>query len=276
MPLCNDKSVDYLNSLGYNLIALPREGITPLHILVTDSDTEVASLYGYITDLLEEPLPLMPQVFENLQAATISGLQTNKLEFNFGISFLKVLISALGGKTAGIEAAFGDASSIEFEYENVLYDTVMPASASRFLRTATPYVDSDVLTHFAETKKAYVIIDVLKSNSFGVRAYEKNGKGISVNLSLLKDIIGIDSKLVLEENEDLKMSYRGENPLGFGFKACPIWIDVEGESLKFRLNPNTNQEVMFRGSEPDSEAADSADADLTPVLLAPKQLMTLD
>ncbi|HTL89893.1 MAG TPA: hypothetical protein VL134_10865 [Leptolyngbya sp.] len=106
MPPCKAQAINHLNDLGYNAIRLPKAGITPLLVLSRAPNASTSMIYGHITDLVVDPVPVLPKVFENIEAGTISGLRTSKLEFNLGISFLKTLLSAIGGKSAGIEAAF--------------------------------------------------------------------------------------------------------------------------------------------------------------------------
>ncbi|MBD2358340.1 hypothetical protein H6G41_27645 [Tolypothrix sp. FACHB-123] len=276
MVACKDQAIDHLNQLGYNAIKLPREGITPLTILSRDSKTGISSIYANITDIVADPMPPLPQVFTNLQAGTISGLRTNKLEFNFGISILNNLLSALGGKSAGIKSVFGKASAIEFEYENVLYDTVMPAAVSKFLRQSQPLIDEDFIAQFNEEGEAYIIIDVLKSNSFGIRLYQDNVQGIDINIDAVKNVIGLDSKISVEKKGDTKISFNGSQSLGFGFKACPIWIETVGGVVKFKLNPNTNKSVDLKAvTAPPTEINLDDESVLTPVLFAPNQLLEL-
>ncbi|MDZ8028027.1 MAG: hypothetical protein RMY36_012520 [Nostoc sp. SerVER01] len=276
MATCTDKAIDHLNQLGYNAIKLPREGITPLTVLSRDPKTSISTIYGNLRDIVAEPVPSLPQVFENLQAGTISGLKTNKLELKFGISILNDLLSALGGKSAGIESVFRKASTIEFEYENVQYDTVMPASVTKFLRGSKPSIDDDFVAQFNEQGEAYIIIDVLKSNSFGIRVYQDSDRGIDINIDAIKNVIGLNSKISVEKKVDTKISFNGSQALGFGFKACPIWVETVGGVSRFKLNPNTNQSVALRGSTESSTEPTLDDEDgLTPVLIAPNQLIEL-
>ncbi|WP_414573503.1 hypothetical protein [Nostoc sp. CCY 9925] len=276
MATCTDKAIDHLNQLGYNAIKLPREGITPLTVLSRDPKTSISTIYGNLRDIVAEPVPSLPQVFENLQAGTISGLKTNKLELKFGISILNDLLSALGGKSAGIESVFRKASTIEFEYENVQYDTVMPASVTKFLRGSKPSIDDDFVAQFNEQGEAYIIIDVLKSNSFGIRVYQDSDRGIDINIDAIKNVIGLNSKISVEKKVDTKISFNGSQALGFGFKACPIWVETVGGVSRFKLNPNTNQSVALRGSPESSTEPTLDDEDgLTPVLIAPNQLIEL-
>ncbi|BAT54416.1 hypothetical protein NOS3756_33850 [Nostoc sp. NIES-3756] len=276
MATCKDQAIDHLNQLGYNAIKLPREGITPLTILSRDPKTSISSIYGNVTDIIADPVPTLPKVFENLQAGTISGIRTNKLELKFGISILNDLLSALGGKSAGIESVFGKASTIEFEYENVQYDTVMPASVTKFLRGANPSIEQDFIPQFNEQGEAYIIIDVLKSNSFGIRLYQDSERGIDINIDALKNVIGLSSKISVEKKVDTKISFNGSQALGFGFKACPIWVETVGGVSRFKLNPNTNQNVALRGpTESTAEPTLDDEYELTPVLIAPNQLIEL-
>ncbi|MBD2694913.1 hypothetical protein [Anabaena catenula] len=51
----------------------------------------------------------------------------------------------------------------------------------------------------------------------------------------------------MKKNVDTKISFNGSQTLGFGFKACPIWVETVGGVSRFKLNPNTNQGVALRG-----------------------------
>lgn len=279
MVTCKDPAIDYLNELGYNTIRLPREGITPLTILLRNPKTSVSSIYGSVIEIITSNTLPLPKVFENLQAANISGLKTNKLELKFGISILNDVLSALGSKSAGIESIFEKTSKIEFEYENVQYDTVMPASVTKFLKQVQPSIDEDLIPQFNEQGKAYIIIDVLKSNSFSINSYQEREHGVSINIDALKNVIGLDSQVSIEKTGETKISFHGSKLLGFGFKACPIWIETVGGFQKFRLNPDTNQNVTLRGNV-EAAALNEANLDdredLVPVLIAPHQLMELE
>ncbi len=89
---CKDDSLDYLNSVGYNVVRLPREGIEPL--LVVGKQQEKATVFGPIKDLVQQSTQELPTINKNLQVANISGLKSSKLEFGIGIKFLQVLLSA--------------------------------------------------------------------------------------------------------------------------------------------------------------------------------------
>jgi hypothetical protein len=123
---------------------------------------------------------------------------------------------------------------------------------------------------FNEQGEAYIVIDVLKSNSFGIRAYRENASGLDLNVNALQDVVGANSKVSIERKSDLKISFKGEKALGFGFKACPIWVENVGGKLRFRLNPDTNQTIDLRGS---ADATTEAEEELAPVLIAPNELM---
>ncbi|MDZ8104428.1 MAG: hypothetical protein RM338_02225 [Nostoc sp. DedQUE12a] len=75
---------------------------------------------------------------------------------------------------------------------------------------------------------------------------------------------------------DTKISFNGSQALGFGFKACPIWVETVGGVSRFKLNPNTNQSVALRvPTESATETTLDDENELTPVLIAPNQLIEL-
>ncbi|PSB45495.1 hypothetical protein C7B80_16695 [Cyanosarcina cf. burmensis CCALA 770] len=278
---CKDNSLDYLNSLGYNVVRLPREGIEPL--LVVGKQQKKATVFGPIKDLIQQPTPELPTINKNLQTANISGLKSSKLEFGIGIKFLQVLLSALGAGSAAIDLAYKKAKTIEFEYENVLLDSIFTSSAVKFLTNAKPDVLSEMAEYFDEQGEAYLIIEVLKSTSFGTRAYDENGKTIDLSIDAIKNIIGIDPKISIARNESLKISYKGSQPLVFGFKACAFWIEVDRGVSKFRLAPFSGavESLSLRSATLENANFHPVSDDLhdpnslTPVLLSPNTLLNL-
>ena len=277
-PICKDDSVSYLNSLGYNVIRLPREGIGPLTVVVSAPNSPLTgTVFGQITDLGADPHPPLPTINQNLQAATINGLKTSRLELGLGITFLTSLLSVLGAGSASIEAAFKDAEQIEFEYNNVVYDTATPASIAKFLRSAKPDLDQSMLSAFDADGKAYIIVDVLKSNSFYVRSFKEAGGGVDINIGDIKEAVGANSKIVIEKKEDLKIAFSGDQALAFAIKVCPFWIETVGGKTQFVLRPQTAmRDIDVRGAASASidESANDEDV-LVPVLFAPNQLIRL-
>jgi hypothetical protein len=276
MTICKDESINYLNSLGYNVVRLPREGITPLTVLIQDPNAPlVVTVYGHITEIVVESNLSLPTVFKNLDVGTINGLKTSRFELNLGIAFLKILLSALGEKSARIESVFKDAEQIEFEYSNVIYDTVMPTSVATFLRSSQPSFDDKLLANFDADGKAYIVIDVLKSNRFCIQAFKETGDEVEINIDAIKEVLGVSSKITVEKSEGLKVSFEGGQPLGFAIKVCPFWIEVVDGKPQFRIRPQTNVfEGEVRGSleHPIAPTLDDPDV-LTPVLIAPSRLI---
>jgi hypothetical protein len=275
-PICKDPSINHLNFLGYSVVRLPREDITPLTVLVSNPTSRLTvTVYGHIKDIVVDPVPTLPSISENLQAATINGLKTSQLEFGLGITFLKTLLSALGGNSAGIEAAFKDAKQIEFEYNNVVYDTATPASVTKFLLSAKPAIAQWMSADFDADGKAYIVVEVLKSNSFSVRAFKEGGERVDIKIDGIKEVVGVESKLVIEKKEDLKIAFNGNKQLTFAVKVCPIWVEVVNGKSQFLLRPQTAlRDVDVRGAleYPIAPTLDDEDI-LTPVLLAPNRLI---
>ncbi len=275
---CKDNSINYLNKLGYNVVRLPREGIMPL--LVVGKHKEEAKIFGPIQDLVQQPSPVLPSIDKDLQVANISGLKSSQLEFSIGINFLQLMLSALNVGNVGIDVAYKKAKTIEFEYENVLLDNIFTSSAAKFLTNSKPELFNGMAEYFDEKGEAYLIIEVLKSNSFGTRAYDENGKIIDINLDIIKNLIGVDSKISVTRDETLKISYKGNQPLVFGFKACAFWVEVDQGVPKFRLDPfsgtTDSLSLLSKTLEIHPVSSDLQDPNsLTPVLLNPNTLLNL-
>ena len=275
MPVCHDQSSSYLQEqLGFNLISFPRASISPLIVLFRNPGSESVSAQGPISDFVLEAKEPLPVIKENSPASTISGLKTDKFQFGIGIHFLKLLLSAIGAKAMGVEAIYKNASFVEFEYENVQQDFVFPSSVGKFLRHATP--DTEWLfENFDQPNEAYILTDVIKSNSFSTRAYRENGAGVDVDFDAVKALLDANSDLSIEKKEDIKLTYKGSQALGFGFKACPFWAEIVNGKAKFSMNPSTASVLPdIRGAVTDSSlAVDDEEVEPDHVLIAPDRLL---
>lgn len=273
---CKDKAADYIRKeLGFNLINLPKASLTPGLVLFRNPDSSSVSVYGPMTDIVLEPSPAFPTIQKDLPVGSISGLKTNRFDFNVGLKFLKLFLSALGAKALGVEAAYTNASSIEFEYQNVSQDLIFPSSIGKFLRRSTPDTDW-FFERFDEPNEAYIITDVIRSNSFATRAYTDKGAGIDINVDALKAVVGADSGLKIEQKEDLKISYEGEQSLAFGFKACPFGTEILEGKASFSMNFSTAGAVDLRGTDSENSLEDTDELEPETVLLAPDGLLKLN
>lgn len=231
--MCKDKSVSHLNKLGWNVVRLPKENINPLLIL-SKSNGYLETL-GEISDFVIEDRPKSPEIVQDQSVAEISVLETDKFEVGVGLKFLEKFLSLVGAAGLGLEASFKNADSIQFVYQNVLTDSVLPTKIGKYLSSVSPNVNSPFMDSIDEEGEAYVITDTLKSNVFGVIAYDEKGVKLDLDISALKQLLSVTPKIGLSKDEKKVVSFKGDKFLRFAFKAIAVWIKIEDGKAKFDL-----------------------------------------
>lgn len=204
--MCREKSITHLNRVGCNVVRLPRENIDPLLIL-SRSNSHLETL-GDISDFVIGDQP-KPEIDRDQAAAKISGLKTDKFELGVGLRFLQRLLSYIGVGRIGLEATFKKADSVQFVYENVLIDSVLPAKIGRYLLSVGPDVSSPFMEHINDEGEAYVITETLKSNAFGVIAYDKSDVKLDIDISALRELLSATPKIGLSKDEKNVISFEG-------------------------------------------------------------------
>jgi|GEM_PF-2722115 len=232
--MCKDKSVSHLNELGWNVVRLPKENINPLLIL-SKSNGYLETL-GEISDFVIEDQPKPPEIVRDQLVAEISGLETDKFELGIGLKFLEKFLSLLGVAGLGLEASFKNAESIQFVYQNVLTDFVYPVKIGKYLLSVSPDVSSPFMEHIIEEGEAYIITDTLKSNTFGIVAYDEKGVKIDLDISALKQLLSATPHIEVSKDEKKVVSFRGDKFLRFAFKAIGVWVEIRDGKARFKLN----------------------------------------
>lgn len=153
-----------------------------------------------------------------------------------GLKFLERFLSYIGAAGIGLEASFKNADSVQFVYENVLIDSVYPAKIGKYLLSVSPDVSSPFMEDINDEGEAYVITETLKSNAFGVVAYNKQGLELDIDISALRQLLSASPKIAVSGDEKNVISFKGDKLLRFAFKAIAVWVEVEGGKARFRLN----------------------------------------
>lgn len=232
--MCKDNSITHLNKLGYNMVRLPRENVCPLLVLSRSNDH--LETLGKVSDFVIEAQPKPPRVEKDRPVAELSGLRTDKFELGVGLKFLEKLLSYLGAAGVGLEAKFKDVDSIQFVYQNVLTDSIHPAKIGKYLLSVSPDVNSPFIEDINDEGEAYVITDTLKSNAFGITAYDETGAEVEIDISALKELLSATPKIGLSRDKKDVISFKGDRSLCFAFKAIAVWVEIEGGKASFRLS----------------------------------------
>lgn len=239
--MCKDVSVNYLNSVGYNVIRLPREGIEPLSVL--SGEKSRLELLGPIQSIMLEAD--QPPAISSGQAADINGKRTSKFDLSFGLKLLEKLLEALGAPSAGLDIGYKRAQKIEFEFKNVQFSKVDVLKLGEFLTKGTPNVFGDLMESLNDEGEAYVITEVIKSNTFTTSAYDNSGTNVGINLAGIKDVLGASAKVDVSQEGESKATFKGDKLLSFGFKASPIWIQTINGDARFRFKRPVGDGISF-------------------------------
>lgn len=232
--MCKDKSVSHLNELGWNVVRLPKENINPLLIL-SKSNGYLETLGG-ISDFVVEDQPKPPEIVQDQSVAEISGLETDKFELGIGLKFLEKFLSLVGVAGLGLEASFKNAESIQFVYQNVLTDFVYPVKIGKYLLSVSPDISSPFMEHINEEGEAYIITDTLRSNTFGIVAYDEKGVKIDLDISALKQLLSATPHIEVSKDEKKVVSFKEDKFLRFAFKAIGVWVEIRDGKARFKLN----------------------------------------
>ena len=95
MGLCKDPTVKKLNSLGYNMVKLPRVGIEPLDVLGREDKSmeRLGSITDVWTSSAATPIPGAP-----VAVSAINGEQSNTIDLAIGLKTLAHALAGLGAR----------------------------------------------------------------------------------------------------------------------------------------------------------------------------------
>lgn len=242
---CNDQSVSYLKSKGYNVVRLPKTDISPLQVLTKNNGT--FELLGNIESLLLKGQNAdLPPIKPTGDAGSFSGQKTSNMSAGVALNILGNIIGAMGGN-AGIQAAYTNANTISFTFEDVQSESVDIIKLDMYLNDADINPLSKQVKALLESDDIYIITSVLKSNKLIVEATKKDNSILKVEIPVIKQIIGGKINIGSDSDQSSKTAYNGDKMLVFGIKAIRL-IYEDGHYTAFEnadngigLSLNTNE-----------------------------------
>jgi len=230
MPKKKDPSVTFLNRFGYNVIKLPRVGIEPLDIIGRDDTTQWLGPLASVWKSTEPvPLPSAPR-----PSAPINGQKTDQLQVGFGLKILANALAAFGATVPSLDAAYTRARSVQFSYTNVTSTVVAPLEAGNYLASGSLNTANPVVRHYltVEDAQAFLIVDVLKSDSLTVTASDDRGAEVGVDVPSIQALVGAKVKVKSGSASNSTLTFTGEAPVTFGFIVSEIEFDGARWSLQ--------------------------------------------
>ena len=220
LPKKKDPSITFLNKFGYNVIKLPRTGIEPMDVIGRDKGMQwLGPLTKVWTSKEAEPLPGPPH-----PAAAVNGQRTDALDLSFGLSILANTLAAFGASVPSLEAAYKSAHSVQFAYTGVTSTSISPFDAGNYLAQGTLRSDNPVVKNYfgGEDAKAFLIVEVLKSNSITVSATDSHGVDVGIKIPELQGVV--DAKIGVKPSNasNSAITFTGPVAVTFGFAVQQI------------------------------------------------------
>ena len=223
-----DPSVTYLNKLGYNVVKLPRTGIEPMDVIGRDRTMQ---WLGPIDSIWSSSLP-KPQPKPPKPAAAVNGQKSDALDLSVGLSILGNTLAAFGVSVPSLDVAYKSAHAVQFSYSNVTITDVAPFDAGSYLAKGELRSDNPAVKNYflSGQATAYLITQVLKSNSLTVTATDSHGTAATVDLSAFQ---GLDAKVGIKPSSsgNSTISFTGPDAITFGFAVQQIAREADEWTL---------------------------------------------
>ncbi len=249
MPKKKDPSVTFLNKFGYNVVKLPRVGIEPLDVVGRDETSQwLGPLAKVWKSTVGVPAPSAPR-----PAAAVNGQKTDALEISFGLKILANALTAFGATVPSLDVAYKRARKVSFAYTNVTSTVVAPFDAGDFLANGTLNSDNPVVQHYFldPDSQAFLILDVLKSDSITVTATDEHGVGVEVDVPSIQGVVGAKVGVKTSAGSNSTVTYSGPSPVTFGF----LVDEIHFENGKWSLSGAVPEGALaFAAGEPEKES----------------------
>jgi hypothetical protein len=246
-----DPSITFLNRFGYNVIKLPRTGIEPMDVIGRDRMTQwLGPISRVWTGTEATPLPGPPH-----PAVAVNGQRTDALDLSVGLSVLANALAAFGASVPSLDVAYKSAHSIQFAYSGVTSTSVAPFDAGNYLANGTLRSDNPVVQNYFLGGKAtaYLIVEVLKSNSITVTGSDSHGVGVSVDVPAIQGVVGAKVDVKPSDSSNSCITFTGPEAVTFGFAVQQILR--EGEKWVLRgAAPSSDIAFAVRRGVPDDRA----------------------
>ena len=224
-----DPSITFLNKFGYNVVKLPRVGIEPMDLIGKDETTQwLGRLSSVWKSSVPEPLPSPPHT-----AASVNGQKSDELDLSFGIKILANALAAFGATMPSLDVAYNRARKVQFAFTNVTSTVVAPLDAGNYLASGTLNTNNPVVQHYFENEdcQAFLILDVLKSDSITVTATDSSGVQVGVDIPAIQATVGANVTVKSNNASNSSITYTGSSPVTFAFMVDEIQFDGAKWSL---------------------------------------------
>lgn len=220
MAFCNDPSITFLNKFGYNVVRLPRKDISPMDVLgKRDSVERLGRLSAIWKTAAAEPAVSAPQ-----PVSDVEGQKSQDLELSIGLKVLENALKGLGAAVPSLNFAFKQARKVQFTYTNVTSASVEPLDVGNYLASGDLNTNNAAVAPYFldEDAHAFLIVDVLRSDSISVTAKSESGVETTLDVPAIQGVVGVNIGVKPGSAGSSTITFKGPEPITFGFKAFII------------------------------------------------------
>jgi hypothetical protein len=220
MGVCTDRATTYLKREGYNVVRHPQAGIEPLQLIGRQGNA--VALLGGLDRLIASPLGSLPEPHRDQRAGDLNGRVSSKLPLAIGLNVLANFIGAMGGNL-GIKVQYEQAQRIEFQFSDVLTDSVMPLNVGNYLRAGEVDAGNLVLEQYVlGNGQLYLITTTVKAREFKVKAERRDGTEVGLDVPAIREVVGANISVSAESDRASVITYKGPEYLVFD-ASKPFW-----------------------------------------------------
>jgi hypothetical protein len=170
----------------------------------------------------------LPAIKEDSLATDISGRRTDNLSIGLGLTILEGILGAMGGLSFDLHTKYESAASVTFGFHDVLEDKIELVELDQYLVDADVNPFSRYVAELLDADNVYVTTSTIKSKKITVEAKKSNGAALDLSIPVIQHIVGGNVKVSGQVEVTSKLTYEGNIPLVFGFKAVQLFYD-QGE-----------------------------------------------
>lgn len=190
-------------------------------------------------------------------AVGINGQKTASLNLDIGLKFLSNVLGAMGAALPQLDFAYKNARKVEFSFTDVRVTGVDPLALGNHLAGGTLSSNNPFVRRYFDDEEtdAFIITEVLKSNSITAKAQAEDSTGVSVDIPAIQAALGAKVGVSQTGSQSTELTFTGGQLLTFGHKVFKIEIN-NGAWIIRGEKPSSNVAFFTPGSDDEPQLAD--------------------
>jgi hypothetical protein len=234
-----------MKAYGFVPVRIPRADLQPLRVLAREGS--LLRDIGNVKTLFEQASIPLPNITVGTPTANIAGLRTGTIKLGLGINILGSIIAAMGGSTIGLGIKYERATAVQFEFVDVLQDSLDELALDQFLSAADVSSAAKNAVELLEADELYITTSTIKSSKIGVTAIASTGTAIGISADAVSGVVGGKVKVSAAGQSSERLTYEAQIPLIFAIRAVQLIYD-QGQYLA--MTPAKAKGVKRWGEDP--------------------------